>query len=537
MIGGGGGSNIGDIVRNASTSGNPPLFFRAVVVEVLYDPESLTVDEKTVIKAKVTNPEMVDFAPPNTILARLITDGHDLTDSTASVIFPFFSSHFQFPVQPGEQVSVIYDDYARQGTSLGRWIARPHEGLQVEDANYTHADRRYDPALFATGTGTAAQARAINGTDGGSSTTTVPPGFPNGAGTQGTYTLQLSGNNTTNPYNQIVDNSQVTKFATFEAVPRWIKRPQEFVLQGMNNTLIMLGEDRVNTAFRVSGSNATDQAGYAGTIDVVCGRGRGGIPYDPAREPDTNDEKTRTSPLTITNTRSKVEVDKFPKRRTKVKNKTEGNPDFKRDAARVYVSMNTQGDKNFRTQHSTNTQEGFEYPENTVHPTQPPSQEGGIGLSYVVQKADHVRVIARRETDPDIKGTILLLREGVKDDDLAYLYLEQGKVQVEAKEIYFGKSTGKEEPYILWTVYNQHITELKAELKALADQVKEITTQYNNAFKLGNPYALTAALAIIGPAVQQTTTALVDTVIKPNLDQNIPGSDRSDAKSHKMFGE
>lgn len=537
LVGGLGGGYVGDAVHAETTTGATPAYYRAVVVDVLYDPDGLTTEDKTRLKQSITNPEVVDVAPPNSIVARLITDGHDLTSPTPSIVFPFFSSHFQLPVQPGEQVTVVFDDFSRQGSTLGRWISRVHEFSQVEDVNYTHGDRRFDPSLFqvaSRGTADSAQQSSNN-----QSTSGNPPaiGFQNGGGTQATFTLQpLSGSSAQNPYDKIVDESSAIKFSTQEPVPRWIKRPQELVLQGMNNTLIMLGEDRVGPALRVSGSSKTDNSGYAGTVDIVCGRGRGGIPYSESVEPESTNQKTGTSPLVATNTRRKLEVDKNPRRRSKARNRTEGNPNFRRDAARLYVSMNTQGDKNFRTQHSSNEQEGFLYPDNVIRPVQPAIAEGGIGLSYFIGKADHVRLIGRKETDPEIKGSVLLLREGTKDDDLAYVYLEEGKVQVEAKKIYLSQSTAEAEPYIKWTIYDKHITELKKEVLKLADQIKKITSQYNTAFRTGNPYSLAAGLATIGTAVEQDTSA-VELQLRQSLLDQIPGDHREDAKSTVIFGK
>jgi hypothetical protein len=507
--------------RGATTpQGSPPTIFRVVVVEVIYDPDSLTEEEKNRIKRQVANPEIVDLMPPSSILGRDITNGHDLSDQTPSIYFPFFDSHLQLPIQPGECVSVIFDDYAFQDSTLGRWITRPSEVNQVEDLNYTHADRRYDPNILPRdAVDTPRSPNAI-------------PGFPNGGGTPTTYTLYQE--NTTNPYDVIVSQSNAIKVSSQEPVPRWIKRPQELVLQGMNNTLISLGEDRTGPATRVTGSNQVDKVGYAGTIDLVCGRGRGGIPYATNVEPDPSDEKTGTSPKVIRNTRQKLEVDKNTKRQNKRRNKNEGNPDFKRDAARIYVTMNSAGDKNFRTQNSTNNQEGFQYPENTISPSQPQQQNGGIGNSYIVAKADHVRIIGRKETNPTIDGTILFLREGTKDDDLAYVFLNKGQIQLEAKEMFFGHATTKSEPYIKWTIYEQHITELKNQLKALADKLQEVTTQYDIAFRssLAIPYGQISSLVAVGPTVKSNTESSVQ-----SIKQAIDTIDPQDAKSLKIFGE
>lgn len=521
MVGGVGSNEVGVDARASLTRGTTPTLFKAVVVDVLFDPDSLDETAKTNIKNLVSNPEFVDTMSPNTIVARIVTNGQDLTNNSPALFFPLFSSHFQLPLQAGEMVCVLFEDYEAQGTTNGKWVSRIHENSFIEDVNYTHSDRRLDPNLIPS-----FHRLSDN------STPVATPTFPNGAGVPGAYTLAPSGS--LNPYDVIVNNSFAAKIASREPVPRWIKRPQELVMQGMNNSLIVLGQDRTGPALRVSGSNQKDRISYAGIVDVVCGRGRGGLPYDPSLEPNPTNEKTGTTPTVITNSRNEKETHKTLAVQNKKRNPNEGNADFKRDAARIYVAMNTLGDDNFRTGHSTDDRVGFSYPDNTKKPTQTPSAEGGIGNSYVVTKADHVRIIGRKETDPNISGDVLVLREGTSNDDLSFLFLEGGSAQLEAKEIFFGQATAKNEPYIKWSVYESHITELKNQIKALADQMKTITAAYNNAFvnSVASPFVPIATLASTGPLVDQGTGNVINAV-KQRIDTINP----ADAKSRKLFGE
>jgi len=521
MVGGVGTSEVGADARASLTRGTTPNLFKAVVVDVLFDPDSLDEATKTNIKNMVSNPEFVDTMPPNTIIGRLVTNGQDLTNNNPAIFLPLFCSHFQLPLQAGEMVYIIFEDYEAHGSTNGKWVSRIHENSFIEDVNYTHSDRRLDPNLIPS-------FRRLSD----NATTTQTPTFPNGAGVAGAYTLMPSGS--TNPYDAIVNNSSAAKIAQKEPVPRWVKRPQELVFQGMNNSLIVLGQDRTGPALRVSGSNQKDRISYAGTVDVVCGRGRGGIPYNPSIEPNPTSEKTGTSPASVVNSRGDKETNKTLATQNKTRNPNEGNADFKRDAARVYVSMNTLGDDNFRTGHSTDERTGLNYPPNTKKPTQTPSTEGGIGNSYVVAKADHVRVVGRKETDPNVSGDVLILREGAANDDLSFLFLEGGSAQLEAKEIYLGQATAKNEPYIKWSVYESHITELKNQIKTLADQMKTITTAYNRAFvnSVASPFVPIATLAAVGPLVDQETGNVINAV-KQRIDTINP----VDAKSRKLFGE
>lgn len=509
-------------MREITQQGSPPVFFKAVVVDVFYDPSSMTTEEKTALRDRVGNPELVEYIPVNAILGRIVNDNHDRSDQTPYIFFPFFSSHFMLPVSPGEQVSIVYDDYQNQSATLGRWVTRIHENYAVEDANYTHGDRKYDPALAIENVRTSQQQQ----NSGNNSKAT----FPNGGGTPQTYTLFQEGG--TNSYEQIVNNAKAKALITSEVVPRWNKRPQELVIQGSNNTLISLGEDRTGPVLRISGSNQVDRTGQAGTIDFVAGRGR--FPLSATDSSAT--EKSATSPIVTENTRNKLETDKTPNKRQKRKNPKEGDPDFKRDAARLYMSQQTLGDKNFKTKQSTNASEGIDYPSNTLKPAQPnESSNAAYGKSYVIGKADHIRFIARKETDPVINGTLLLIKEGLKDQDLAYLYFDEtGKAQYYAKELHFGKSTEKTEPYIKYTKFKETVEGLQNQINTLENTIKQIATQIQTlaATSVCVPFTTDPAVISIGQSVGSIGQALDLTQTR-----NTTSSAKDNAKSIRIFGE
>lgn len=92
--------------------------------------------------------------------------------------------------------------------------------------------------------------------------------------------------------------------ALLEPVPNFIKTPSEKVIQGANNTWIVLGRDRPSNRLSGYGGKGHTQAG---SIDIVVGR-MGPTP------------------------KSDVSVD----------------PNFDIDAARIYISQKTDVDKNFK---------------------------------------------------------------------------------------------------------------------------------------------------------------------------------------------
>jgi hypothetical protein len=441
------------LLNNQSTS-PAPTFQRAVVEEVVYNPKDLTSEDKDRIRAAVINPEFVDQIAANSVVAVLIADGISNANPTRVLLGPFFQSHMMLPVQAGEQVMVVFDDFQKFNFRQGKWLTRASEGLQTEDPNFTHNDRRFN-ATVVEATRTSVQVAR--------SGSVYTPNFPNGAGQSNTNTLPQ--NDSTNPYDLIYRKTISGSLQhQYEPVPRWTKRPQEFVLQGMNNSLIMLGQDRVGY---VTGSSATEQKAFAGTIDMVAGRSRYMLSTGDSDIPTSQLQHKGTSPLLVTSSRDLVEVDKTPKLNNRNEQLKEGDPDFVRDAARIYVSMKTLGDTNFRLAKTTEgnvanalQSSGINYSANSLYPVQFSSSSANVGSSYVVAKADHVRIVGRRSVpaedslDPVINGSVLILKEGknrtpedknvgsANTDHLAYLYMSpEGRVQVDGLQIFLGGSS------------------------------------------------------------------------------------------------
>jgi len=128
----------------------------------------------------------------------------------------------------------------------------------------------------------------------------------------------------------------------FEPLPDFIKGDAEKVYNGDNNTYIVLGRDRPGSVF--SGYGGKGDTG-AGSIDIVAGR----LSAIPLSNPDDQP----------------------------------ANPDFKHDAARIFISQKTDIDKNFDIEDIED-----------IYGQAIPDLEGlsGIGI-----KADGVRIIARHD--------------------------------------------------------------------------------------------------------------------------------------------
>ncbi len=509
VVGGSTRNNPTETLRSSTTSGQMPLLQKAIVVEVIDDPTNLTEEDKQLIAESVGNPEYVDVLPINSIIARIVSDSADAGNTTSTILFPFFSSYIQLPIAPGEKVFVVYDDPSSSGTVIGYWLSRVSEQRTIEDVNYAVHDRRYFPEYNPQMLSTSERGRDQEHV----------PSFPNGADTTQTQTLVITGSNAQNPYDGIVQGSKSIRNFSFEPVPRYNKRVGELVIQGKNNSAIVLGEDRTGPVVRAD----ADAVGFAGSIDLVAGRGRK-LPESDSTEPEDN------APRLITNTRSQREVNKTPYLNNgQTDNPREGDPSFSKDAARLLVTMQSNADVNFGLTEQ-------EFPDDTLEFTQPlEDQEGTLGKSYVVGKADHIRIIARKQDD--ISGTVLIIREGTGDTDIAYLYInDEGKLQIYAPEMFLGKSTGKNEPYIKWTEYKKSVDKLQDQIDLLKGYCDDLTTILQTAFgaAIAMPYSPITGLTTQIPQLISKNTQLNSRIA------NLPSETSEaveNAKSERIFGE
>jgi hypothetical protein len=546
-----GGTDIDKVIRRGMMrSAAPATLYRGVVIDVITDPDLLTNDQIVRLGTLVDNSELVPLMTPNTIVAKIISSNQ--SDSTwTSVIFPFWSSHIMTPIAPGEQVYIIYEDIATTGKKVGFWLTRVHAYNTIEDANYTHFDRRFDPTINRFNYTTS---ESLN-----RPTATSPETFQNGGNTAASVTLPIGSDATQNPYDIIFEEADASTYITPEPVPRWKKRPQELILQGANNTLIMLGEDRngpISGAIQATPVDITTTNGLprqAGAIDIVAGRGRYflGAGEDPRGGSATTNPagQNSTAPLIVENTRGFKETDKNPYRTSRegISNPFEGDPSPIYDAARIYVVQQSRVDENYLLVPSVS---GLDYPDGAIPNEQPP-ENGEIGRSYVVAKADHLRLIARREPQLDtgsenIAGTILIVREGAKntgsptdgvdpdsepDGNLAYIYFnKEGKIQIDANRIYLGQATGEAQPYIRYAAYENTIQKLQGEI----DDLRQFVKNFHDTVKNGFQSASTTPSAPYSPITSLTPSYIQ---LQSQTVPSAPDVETVKAKSKKVFGE
>jgi len=425
------GQLSGEAGSASAESKLPQSLYRGVVIDIIHDPSLLDEEQMGELESFVKDSALLRISPRNTCIVQIVTNGLGMAEENQYMVcFPFFPPYLGMPIKPGEHVWVFTEDQ-NEGpqATIGYWICRISEPLHIDDLNYTHSDRAY-------GAVSTSPDDALND----------PPssedrglGFPNGLNVTGKTRLK-----SLSKFEEIYSGSLGMQSVTLEPVPRLTKRPGDLVLQGSNNTSITLGEDRGWTKDNIEDSTAAEwsnatttgpslaQANYetppeegitdpnervfAGTIDIVAGRGR----YFP--DPDSPSELTAAR--VVTNARSYDETDKNPvgighaeKDENRLETPTEGDPDFLNDASRMYVSMNTLPDLNF----------SVTYPD--IPPVGDPNDgeaieileeyDEGIGQAAIVLKSDEIRIIARQdvEQDPPIHGSITLIKEGEPDDE------------------------------------------------------------------------------------------------------------------------
>lgn len=514
---GGRQNHIGQELRQATQNGIPPNLQRAIVLDVIIDPFELTQEQREGLKDSITNREFVDEMPPNSIIAKIISNGISELNSLPSLFYPIFSSHFSMPLVPGESVYVMFEDVVGSGVTLGRWFSRVHENNRVEDLNFTHADRRWF-----TNRPTGQRTREVGST----SNRQIVPDFPNGGNTNDSFTLRPTTENQ-NPFDSIAQNAVGSRMHKYEPVPRFIKRPDEFVLNGMNNTLVVLGTDRFSEVIPNTTKEFNSQSGRIG---LVAGRGRGvlepNVNIAPANKP--------TNPLVFRNSRNNLEIDKTPEDRNRTKNPREGDFDYTNDAAQFFVAQKWKADEIYKSQHSTDTRIGTVYPENVLRPLQATGEE----FSYIVSKADHIRTIARKTST--INGSILLLKEGTANE-MAYFYCDPaGKMQLFGQEMFFGQATNKEEPYIRYTEFVRIVNDLQGQIDSLTQFMSSFLASFDNVWTLTtcvpfgkDPANVAAGIVFNEKKVEFARVENQNATLKTDLESRRDNT----VKSRRIFGE
>lgn len=403
------------------------VFYEAVVLEFIAS--SIGLDDSYLESLKsgelsVSNPTFIENMPRNSIVAQVVSDDAGKSDPPA-IFYPFFSSHLSLPVKAGESVWIIYP--AGSPGQEGYWMTRSTGSSRVNDANYTFKARESMKLDDQSPENNAETAQT-----GGTGDEYDPLGFPPGGGRNQAKNWMTS---PTWPLDTKDNSSSYTEQFTPEPVPGFSKRSPDLTLQGSNNTLICLGEDRGRTSESTTESTLLTDAAVngKGTIDIVAGRsvyaGSDETIFDKEGEIASGPNYDTTLPAAVgINEWEYSEVDKTPivtKSNSSGPNPLEGDPDFINDLSRVYVSMKTSGDSNF----------SLEYPNTASTDTVENVDES----PYLILKSNEIRLIARKNEDQSANGSIRIVKEGTEGEDKAVIMmLSDGTIMIDGPKIVIG---------------------------------------------------------------------------------------------------
>jgi len=376
---------FGNLRKREKTSSNR-ILHEAVVVEFFSNPhvdlskEALEQDGKSQFESYTVGShssisrlsrDRISRMPRCSLAAIVTTERAGHSTPIPQVFYPLFP-HLTTPIKPGEKVWVIYD----QPGGSGFWVSRISCDLYVDDMNYSHHNRGFlYKQSYTPETGAAA---AHGDTEDPPEVEGIPdeliygwPGGGEGNPFKDTFRDDAA-------FNRIVRTSPsyVEQF-NGEPVPRYSPILGETVLQGSNNTLITLGQDR--NLLAPEEDPATDKVKGIGAIDMVVGRGQtpetAAIAVQEATPRGTvikPDGSTFELP-------AYEEINKYPGHLELPAqgNPEEGNPDFIHDLSRLYISMKSNGDADFDL--------------SFVNEFAPPIEEA----PFIVMKSDEIRLVGR----------------------------------------------------------------------------------------------------------------------------------------------
>ena len=528
-----------------------PTFQQVLVLDVIDNAERLTIldlDEKkrpeflNLFKSKKDTPEpgpergpyvlrnapgefdelkelrrQIKVAPRNSIIGIDITPNNP-TSKKPALYYPFFQSHIFFPVKPGERVWVVQtgerdnpggvkafanrdpEEKQEKTTELlsfgptekqcdGYWMTRITTARHVEDLNFAFADREKS-LLNEAAQSTNASERKLSFDNG----TGSDPADNNGGNSSKTLTTIKGTPSIPDTcditYKDIITKAPSSRLTTREPTPNFTSRPGDMVLQGSNNTLICLGEDRPSVEEEAGNSSVEypdaqtfegkpRTSALAGTIDIVAGRSARVI--DAITTASEEEVPDKEAPPISENTLGYFESDRRSWKKEngkRVQNLREGDPNFIEDLSRVYVSMKTDGDKN------TGYEDTKLLPQSSVF-------EPIAEAPYLIGRSSQVRIIASVPRGSDGKfsdpgnaaqaGSIRILKEGQRDDkgehsvDQGVIAIDStGEVFIDGPKIILGsgneKGNGEGEQVFIGKDATEPLV-LGNELKARLDEI------------------------------------------------------------------
>ncbi len=436
------------------------MFRRAVVLDIVTHPglitdnvvKRLTDNNSTLKLSKLKEKEFIKNLPINSII------GSFIDNKSIFVALPFFSSHMCLPLKVQEEVW-IYEDGSASSSYENEyyWVSRIHGTNFYEDANYTHADRKflrsYNPDKDNT----------PKITNGNKISVAL---FNNGPNRGGDLLSDQSQDNfLRSKEKKIVENLNLSPKHVLEDIPRSLKSPGDYVIQGSNNTLIRLGTNHIhktNPNYEEQYDNSiffNETQNYSGTIDIVAGRAslsqqystqKRYVNYIKNREEIFSKSITKkafkNSQFIMYNEYEIAENLKDPNFYLGINsyNLAEGDPDFLTDISRILVSEYINGDEllNYNSLYTINQQGNQAVLSNNKK------------RGFIIAKSDDIRLIARNPVISKThsknnqleqgnflngSGSIRLIKEGDDLSSQGYIAIDEtGNISIDGPAIVLG---------------------------------------------------------------------------------------------------
>ncbi len=358
---------------NTSLLNNTPspksTFARMIVLDVVTDPNTELVDEvrKTTWHSMgVSNMTYADVLPRNTIVAKRVGE-----DVDPMFVFPFFPSHLSMPCKPGECVWVMFEK-PENDSDMAFWFCRITEPHISDDVNHSHPGRSFEVSMNPGSKDRLTNEKNKTAESGENVWHELRNGPVLKMGEERITAREnviLRGEDE-DVFEKLITQSKASAMMSYEAVPRFKKRPGDIALEGTNNTLVVLGTDRLGDLRKTKHE--------AGSIDIVAGRGQ--------TEETFGKETSTTSIKDAKGSKKgsvlKNELNKSPD----VTSAAEGDPDYKHDRSRILVSQANEVDLKFGLRSFNES-------------LKTPIKDSSSGDASIVIKTDKIRLIARSDIE------------------------------------------------------------------------------------------------------------------------------------------
>jgi hypothetical protein len=331
---------------NGQSGHAPGPFVRMIVIDVISDPT--TIDDRMLNNWNAAHVVGVrEYAssknhglPRNTLVVKEIQ-----SDKPPELAFPFFPSHLSLPCQPGEMVWAMYESFEwnQENLIVPYWFCKISQPHFVDDVNHTHAPRVHETSY----TGNLRDMHENDGKIDAFHEMRIAPVRTSKDGKVRSSAANARYINVERDdyFELLITQTDASNLKSYEAIPRFKKRPGDIAIEGSNNSLIVLGTDRNGKMSEYSAVSSPtipkeDMQFSAGSIDLVVGRGQTTKTF--GKEIETTrvggaDEGKKGPAI-------KKEINKLPQDVTP----NEGDPDFYNDRSRILISQRTKTDLNFQ---------------------------------------------------------------------------------------------------------------------------------------------------------------------------------------------